>query len=532
MGTSHEVDVVVVGAGFSGLYAVHLLRKQGLSIQGFEAGDDVGGTWYWNRYPGARCDIESIYYCYSWDEELAREWQWSERYAAQPEILAYANRVADKHDLRSSFIFNTRVEAAEWDDEARRWTVRTSDGETWSARFVVLGVGALSAANIPDMPGLANYTGAIYHTGQWPHEGVDFSGLKVGVIGTGSSGIQVIPKIAEQAASMTVFQRTANFTMPAHNTPADPEQHAEVVEDWAGVRQRMRQSSYGLDVEPPTQSLLEVPVEEARATFDEKWQEGTLTSILQAYNDIVRNPESNQIAADYVRDKIREIVHDPQVAEDLVPSGYHFGTKRPCLDTNYFDTFNRENVELVNVRRDPIVEVTATGIRTEETEREFDAIVFATGFDAMTGPVLSIDIHGRETTMAEKWADGPVGYLGLQSAGFPNLFTVTGPGSPSVLSNVVVSIEQHVEFIADLLAHLREQGAEVVEATPEAETEWSDHVQQVAGYTLYPQTDSWLMGANIPGKPRVFLPYIGGVGNFRAKCDAVAANGYEGFRIS
>lgn len=529
MSTTKSVDVAVVGAGFSGLYAVKLLRDQGLSLQGFEAGDDVGGTWYWNRYPGARCDIESIYYCYSWDPELAEEWKWSERYASQPEILRYINRVADKHDLRAAFQFNSKVTAATWDESTQRWAVQTDGGENWTAKFVILGVGALSSANIPDIAGLENYQGAVYHTGQWPHEPVDFTGQRVAVIGTGSSGIQAIPMIAEQAKQLTVFQRTPNFTMPAFNAPADEEANAKVVENWQQVRQMLRESSYGMDVPPPTEALLETPADQVRSTFDQKWQEGKLTSLLQSYYDIVRNKEANQIAADYVRDQIRSMVKDPEVAEDLVPQGYAFGTKRPCLDTGYYDTYNRDNVELVNVRKTPIEEITASGIRTCDQERDFDSIVFATGFDAMTGPVLAIDIQGREQSIQEKWAEGPVGYLGLQAAGFPNLFTITGPGSPSVLSNVVVSIEQHVEFVRDLIAYMNERGLEVVETTAEAEEEWSAHVQEVAGFTLYPETDSWFMGANIPGKPRVFLPYIGGVGNFRRKCDVIAAEGYTGF---
>lgn len=528
-----ETDVIVVGAGFAGLYLAHELRERGLSMQGFEAGDDVGGTWYWNRYPGARCDIESLYYSYSWDPELSQEWEWTERYAAQPEILAYLNRVADKHDLRQHFRFGTRVMSSTWDEETSRWQVTTDDGATYRARFVIYATGPLSSANYPNINGIENYTGAKYHTGQWPHEGVDFTGKRVAVIGTGSSGIQAIPLIAEQAQQLTVFQRTANFSLPAFNRPLTADEVSEVKANYPEIRERMRHSSYGLDVPPPTDSALSVSDEVRTEVFTEKWHSGTLTGILQAYNDIVRNPEANALAADFVRDQIRGMVDDPDTAEDLCPQGYAIGTKRPCLDTNYFATYNSDNVELVNVRDNPITEITATGVKTVDGEREFDAIVFATGYDALTGAILAIDTTGRDgQKLNDKWADGPQLYLGLQTAGFPNLFTITGPGSPSVLSNVVVSIEQHVDFIMAMLEHMDCQGQTVVEATPQAEQEWTSHVQMVAGYTLYPQTDSWFMGANVPGKPRVFLPYIGGVGNFRAKCDAVAAAGYEGFVMS
>ncbi|MDP9823944.1 flavin-containing monooxygenase [Nocardioides massiliensis] len=525
-------DVVVVGAGFAGLYALHLLRQRGLDVRVFEAGDDVGGTWYWNRYPGARCDIESIFYSYSFDEDLKKEWQWSERYAAQPEILAYLQHVADRFDLRRDITLSTRVESAHFDEETERWTVTTDQGETVSAQHLVLGVGLLSSTNLPQILGRDDFAGPTYHTGAWPHEPVDFTGQRVGVIGTGSSGIQLIPLVAEQADHLTVFQRTANFSLPARNGDPDPRFVRKFHEDFEGTREQLRSSSYGILLEPPTKSVLEVSDEEREATYRERWEEGTLTGILQAYNDTVRNHEANHHASEFVRKRIAEMVDDPQVADDLTPRGYAYGTKRPCLDTNYYATYNRDNVTLVNVRRDPIERITATGIIAGGTEHELDALVFATGYDAMTGPLLGIDIRGRDgARLADKWENGPVTYLGISTAGFPNMYMICGPGSPSALSNAVVSIEQHVEWVADLLTHLEEQGIAVVEAEPDAEVAWTEHVQVAGRATLYPETDSWYMGANIPGKPRVFLPYIGGVGYYREHCAKIAADGYPGFAL-
>ncbi|MFC7497216.1 MULTISPECIES: flavin-containing monooxygenase [unclassified Nocardioides] len=526
------VDAVVVGAGFSGLYAVHKLRGLGLDVQGFEAGDGPGGTWYWNRYPGARCDIESIYYSYSWDPELIRDWEWSERYAAQPEILAYLEHVADKHDLNRHFSFGTRVTAATYDEEARRWRVESDKGHLLLARHLVLGVGLLSQRLLPAIEGIEDFAGEVMHTGSWPHEPVDLAGRRVGVIGTGSTGIQAIPRIAEVAEHVTVFQRTPNFSIPARNGAPDPERVRRRRDEHEAVTEEIRTSSYGILLEVPTQSALEVSAEERTAKYRERWDEGTLTGILQAYNDMVRNQEANDTAADFIRERIGEIVTDPQVADDLMPRGYAYGTKRPCLDTGYYATYNRDNVSLVNVRRTPITRVTASSVVTTEGEHSIDVLVLATGYDAQTGPLLAIDPVGRDgRRLSEHWAAGPRTYLGLTVAGFPNMYTICGPGSPSALSNAIVSIEQHVEWTADLIAHLAAQELEVAEPLDVAEKEWSEHVQDVASYTLYPNTDSWLMGANVPGKPRVFLPYIGGVGAYRAYCDSVAAEGYRGFEL-
>ncbi|WP_244928597.1 NAD(P)/FAD-dependent oxidoreductase [Nocardioides sp. W7] len=526
------VDAVVVGAGFAGLYALHRLRGEGLSVRVVEAGSDVGGTWYWNRYPGARCDIESVFYSYSFDADLAREWEWSERYAAQPEILSYLQHVADRFDLRRDITLDTRVLSAHLDEPAGRWTVTTDAGEQLSATYLVLAVGLLSSTNLPQIEGRDDFGGPTYHTGAWPHEPVDFTGRRVGVIGTGSSGIQLIPLVAEQAAHLTVFQRTPNFSLPAKNGAPDAAKVTRLREDHAAIKEELRSSSYGILLEPPTQSALEVSEAEREAKYRERWDEGTLTGILQAYNDLVRNEESNDTAAEFVRQRIAEIVRDPQVAADLMPQGYAYGTKRPCLDTDYYATFNREDVTLVNLRRTPIERITRTGVVAGGVEHELDDLVYATGYDAMTGPLLGIDLRGRDgRTLREAWADGPRSYLGIGVSGFPNMFTLTGPGSPSALSNAVVSIEQHVEWVADLLAHLQERGTPLVEADDRAEKEWTEHVQLAGNATLYPRTDSWYMGANVPGKPRVFLPYIGGVGNYRARCDQVARDGYPGFVI-
>lgn len=524
------LDALVVGAGFAGLYALHLLRGQGKDVHVVDGASDVGGTWYWNRYPGARCDIESVYYCFSFDADLAREWTWTEKYASQPEILAYLRHVAERYDLRRDISFDTWVHEARYDETADRWQVTTHEGRVFSARYLVLASGLLSSTNLPEIPGRDDFAGPVLHTGRWPHEPVDFTGQRVGVIGTGSSGIQVIPEIAAQASHLTVFQRTPNFSLPARNGSPHPEKVRDLAENHEAVKEQLRSSSYGIILEPPTQGALEVGDEERLAKYETRWQEGTLTGILQAYNDLVRNQEANDTAADFVRNKIAEIVNDPDVAADLMPYGYAYGTKRPCLDSGYYATYNHDNVKLVNLRRTPFERITPSGVRTTAGEVELDALVFATGYDAMTGPLLAIDPIGRKgKRLSERWAEGATSYLGIAIAGFPNMFTITGPGSPSALSNAVISIEQHVEWVADLLANADEHDRRVIEADDVAEKEWTQHVQVVGNATLYPKTDSWYMGANIPGKPRVFLPYIGGVGNYRAMCDQIAADGYRGF---
>ncbi len=528
--SSETYDVVIVGAGFAGMYMLHRLRGLGLSARVYEQGGGVGGTWYWNRYPGARCDVESMQYSYSFSEELQQEWNWSERYAPQPEILQYANHVADRFDLRRDIQFDTRVERAVFDESANAWQVATSDGKTVSARFVVLATGCLSNARKPDIKGLDRFKGPVYHTGNWPHESIDFTGFRVGVIGTGSSAIQSIPLIADQAKHLTVFQRTPNFSVPARNAPLTAEERQKFRDNYPEIRRFAReQARNGIYAEQPDRGALDDGEDARRAKFDERWQRGGLT-FMYVYNNLGLDKAANDTAADFVRGKIAEAVKDPATARLLQPTSYPIGTKRICIDTDYFETFNRPNVTLVDIKSQPIEEVTANAVRAGGKSYEIDALVLATGFDAMTGSVARIDINGRGgQTLNQKWAEGPKSYLGLMSAGFPNLFIITGPGSPSVLSNMIVSIEQHVDWIADCLVYMRDRGLATIEAGGEAEEKWVAHVNEVAAGTLYPQANSWYMGANIPGKPRIFMPYIGGVGVYRQICSDVAANGYEGF---
>ncbi len=528
-----EFDAVVVGAGFAGLYALYRLRGLGLSVRVYEVGDGVGGTWYWNRYPGARCDVESMAYSYSFSEELEQEWHWTDRYATQPEILRYIDHVADRFDLRRDIQLETRVVSAVYDEGAARWVVETDRGDRVSATFVVMAAGCLSAWQIPTFAGTGSFEGESYHTGSWPHERVDLAGKRVGVIGTGSTGIQAIPVIAEEASHVFVFQRTANFSVPARNQPLAPEVEQRMKADYRGHRRRARESPFALDVVAPDQSALAEAPEERELRYEAGWARGGPFGLLFAYTDLVTDEDANQTIAEFVRAKIRETVADREVAELLSPKDYPFGTKRLCVDTDYYETFNRENVTLVDVRSAPIEEITPNGLRAGGKDYELDVIVFATGFDAVTGALLNIDIRGRDgLTLREKWEDGPRTYLGIQIAGFPNLFTVTGPGSPSVLSNMIISIEQHVDWIADCLVHLRERGLETVEATVEAEDAWVDTVNKLADETLFPRANSWYVGANIPGKPRVFLAYVGGFGRYRETCDDIAARGYEGFALS
>ncbi len=528
-----QADVVVVGAGFSGMYLLHRLRAAGFSTRVFEAGSDVGGTWYWNRYPGARCDIESMDYSYSFDPQLEQEWDWTERYSTQPEILAYADHVAERFDLRSGIEFDTKVTSAVFDEATDRWVVATDRGETVSAHFVVLAVGCLSAAKDPEVPGLGTFAGPTYHTGRWPHEGVDFTGKRVGVIGTGSSGIQSIPLIAEQAEHLWVFQRTPNFSMPARNAPLTREFVKQRKADYPEHRELARRSRVGVPLGVPTEELAtHADADERQQRFRAGWEKGTLFGLSATYADVLIDKGANETVADFVRQRIREIVHDPETAEMLAPKDHPFGTKRPCLDTDYYATFNRDNVTLVDVRKDPIAEIIKSGLRTADTAYELDTLVFATGFDAMTGPLLGIDIRGRDgVALGERWAEGPRTYLGVSVAGFPNLFTITGPGSPSVLSNMMVSIEQHVDWVSDCMAFVSDRDAESIEATTQAQDAWVDHVNEVAAFTLFPTANSWYMGANVPGKPRVFMPYIGGVDVYRQICDDVAAKDYEGFNL-
>jgi cation diffusion facilitator CzcD-associated flavoprotein CzcO len=530
-----DLDAVIVGAGFSGLYMLQRLRDGlGLSARVYEAGDGVGGTWYWNRYPGARCDSESYVYSYSFSKELEQEWVWSSKYPEQPEILAYLQHVAERFDLLGDIQLQTRVTAAFFQDDHDRWEIHTDRGDVVTAQFLISAVGCLSSANVPSIPGLDRFTGDWYHTGAWPHSGVDFSGRRVGLIGTGSTGIQATPVIAAEAEHLTVFQRTPNYTVPARNTPLSTEQLAEIKANYGEIRRKARESFGGFPYDPSDKSAMEVTPEERQATYEQLWaEEGGFKFIYGSYNDLLSNIEANDTAAEFIRGKIRQIVTDPVVAEALAPKDYPYGTKRPPIDTNYFETFNRDNVTLVDLRKTPITEITPSGLRTTAVDYDLDVIVFATGFDAMTGSLLKIDLRGRSgQPLRDKWEGGPVSYLGLQVAGFPNLFVITGPGSPSVLTNMPLSIEHHVEWIADLITYLGERGLTCVEATEQAETAWVDHVRELSEITLFHRANSWYLGANIPGKARVFMPYVGGLGPYRHHCEEIATNGYEGFALS
>jgi len=527
-----NVDVVVVGAGFAGLYMLYRLRGLGLQVQVIEAGSDVGGTWFWNRYPGARCDVESMEYSYSFSEELQQEWDWTERYATQPEILRYINHVADRFDLRRDVQFNIRVRSAIFDEATGRWTVTTEKGQIVNTQFCVMATGCLSAAKPPEIKGRDLFKGSTYHTGLWPHEPVDFTGKTVGVIGTGSSGVQTIPEVAKQAHQLFVFQRTPTFSLPAGNRPLKEAEVQEIKQNYIDLRKRAKVSPTGVASYPlPTLSALEATPQERDLAYEFRWQAGG-TAYTRTYKDIMLLAAANETAADFARRKIQSRVKNPELAEKLTPRDIYIGTKRLCLDTQYFETFNKDNVSLVDIRSTPIQEITEAGVTTSVAEYKLDAIIYATGFDAITGAILNIDIRTSSgLTLAEKWRAGPLTYLGLMTAGFPNLFMVTGPGSPSVLSNVIVSIEQHVEWISDCIQHLTANSCAQIEATQAAENNWVAHVNQLASATLFLNANSWYLGANVPGKPRVFMPYVGGVGRYREECTAIANNGYTGFDI-
>jgi cyclohexanone monooxygenase len=538
---AERYDAVIVGAGFAGLYMLYRLRQLGMTAQVLEMGDNVGGTWYWNRYPGARCDAESLAYSFSFSPELEQKWQWSERYATQPEILSYAEHVADEFGLREHIRFNQKVTSAIYDQGHNEWHVLTETGHEARARFCVMATGCLSVPQLPDIKGVADFQGPRYQASLWPHEGVDFSGQKVGVIGTGSSGIQAIPVIAEQADHVTVFQRTPNFSVPAVNRPLD----ASWVEQFkANYRQHRRfhktglSSGFGdLEIEPTERApaadtAVGLSTDQVADVLNPYWQRGG-AFFLGAIADAMLNEESNEAVANFVRDKIRSIVKDPQTAEMLCPTDHPIGSKRICVDTGYYDTFNRDNVSLVDVREDPIETITASGLRTQNNDFEFDALVLATGFDAMTGALLHMDVRGEGgQKLADKWHAGPRSYLGIGMVGFPNLFTITGPGSPSVLSNMLVSIEQHVDWMVDCMQHMIGAGYQRVEPEQSAEDQWVEHVNEVASATLFPKGGSWYLGANVAGKPRVFMPYAAGVGAYREICDDVALSDYRGFVFS
>ena len=525
-----DFDVVVVGAGFAGMYMLHRLRDLGLSTRVYEAGGGVGGTWYWNRYPGARCDIPSMQYSYSFSEELDQDWSWSQRYSPQPEILAYAEHVADRYDLHKDIQFNTRVTAATFDEDAGHWIIQTDLGDNVVAQFCVMAVGCLSAANLPPFQGMADFQGAIYHTGEWPHEGVDFTGQHVGVIGTGSSAIQSIPVIAEQARTLTVFQRTPNFSVPAWNERMDPEYERSIKADYPALRAKARARPTGFYFEFNMQSALDTTPEGRDQQYETFWTRGGLP-FLGSYGDLLFDKEANNTTAEFARQKIRGIVKDPATADLLCPDDI-FGCKRLCVDSGYFETYNLPHVSLVDVSETPIERFTNEGIVANGAEYPVDVIVCATGFTAMTGSFERIRITGRKgLTLTEKWKGGPRTYLGISSVGFPNLFMITGPGSPSVLASMIQAIEQHVDWMVDCIGHMGDIGAQTIEPQLPYEDDWVEHVNDVAGVSLRSTCSSWYVGANVPGRPRVFMPYIGGFPVYVDKCNEVMTRGFEGFTI-
>lgn len=524
-----DVDAIVVGAGFAGLYAVHRLRAAGLSVLGLERAIGVGGVWYWNRYPGARCDIPSVEYSYSWSEELQQEWNWKERYATQPEILEYLNHVADRFDLRRSFRFACTVSRASFDASTSRWTVDLLDGARLTCKYLILAVGTLSSPKAISFPGMDDFKGATYHTSHWPHEGVDFSGKRVAIVGTGSSGVQTTTAIAPAVEQLYVLQRTPTYSVPAWNAPTDPAQAAEVKRNYRALREKARGTSSGFMLDETQALAVDASEDERQAQFEKAWRGGGLP-FAGAYADLVVSPEANEMAAEFLRGKIASMVRNPETARKLMPRSYPFGTKRMCVDTGYYETFNRDNVELVDVNQDHVRFVEG-GVMVGDRVIEVDAVVMATGFDAMTGSFLKIAIDAGRRSLADAWANGSQTMLGVMTAGFPNMFLVTGPGSPSVVSNVVGSIEQHVNWICDAVGYLEDHGIATIDPVPEAQHEWMDHVAELANGTLFPQADSWYLGANIPGKPRVFMPYLGGVKAFADKCADIAASGYPGFHL-
>jgi cation diffusion facilitator CzcD-associated flavoprotein CzcO len=529
-----NLDALIVGAGFSGLYQLHLLRDRlGLAVEVVEAASDIGGVWYWNRYPGARCDSESFTYCYTFSDELLRHWQWSERFAQPDEIRSYLAYVSERLDLRRSIRFSTRVVAAHFDEVASLWHVTTETGERISARFLIAATGCLSAANLPQIDGLASFGGEWYHTGEWPHGDVDFTGRRVGLIGTGSTGIQVAPVIAEVAAHLTVFQRTANYSVPARNAPLTPQFQAHLKENYAAIKALIHSTPNGHAFRNVDRSVFDVSPEERHALFEAAWAKGG-PQFREPFRDLALNTEANDTVAEYIKSKIRDIVKDPETAAILLAIDHPYAAKRPPLDTGYFETFNRSNVSLVDLGSEPIETITPAGIQTQTREHALDVIVFATGFDAFTGALAKIEIRGRGDLLLENaWETGPVSYLGLQIAGFPNLFTVTGPGSPAVLVNMTVAIEQHVEWIADCIAHMRANGFNRIEAHSAAQDSWLEEVKSAADATLMSKVQhSWYLGANVPGKPRVFMPYAGGMVRYREICVDVARDGYRGFLLA
>jgi cation diffusion facilitator CzcD-associated flavoprotein CzcO len=523
-------DAIIIGAGISGMYQLIRLRELGLTVQVYEAGSGVGGTWYWNRYPGARFDSESYSYGYSFSEELLDEWDWKEHFSAQPETERYLNYVADKFDLRRDIRFNTTVEAAVYDSEENCWEVRLDDGSRARAWLLITAVGVLSAQNIPNFAGIESFKGEAFHTARWPKERVDFTGKRVGVIGTGATAVQLITEIAKEVGHLTVFQRTPNYCAPLRNGPIDPETQAKIKASYPEIFKRTRETFAAFIHDFDPRSVFDVTAEERQARFEELWAQPGFGKWLGNFRDIMSDKKANELFAEFVRNKIRERVKDPVVAEKLVPKDHPFGTKRVPLESGYYEQFNRENVLLVDINETPIERITPKGVKASDTEYEFDIIIYATGFDAVTGTLTRMDIRGEGgLSLKDKWADGPRTYLGIQSTGFPNLFTLVGPHNGATFCNIPRCIEQNVEWVTDCVRYMREKGFTRIAATPEAERAWTDHVNELAVGTLLSEVDSWFFGANIPGKKRTVLMYFGGAPAYRKKCDDVAARDYEGF---
>jgi cyclohexanone monooxygenase len=529
--STDSFDVLIIGAGFCGIYMLQKIREMGLTARVIDSAAGVGGTWFWNRYPGARVDVESMFYSYSFDKTLEQEWEWTERYPAQPEILNYINHVADRFELRSHIQLNTRVTSAVYDENKATWLVSTDGDHDFSARFCVMATGCLSAANTPDFDGLKEFKGRIFHTGKWPHNDVDFSNRRVGVIGTGSSGVQIIPEIAKQAEHLTVFQRTASYVVEAFNRPLGATEQANTKANYHELRDAAKKTFGGFTVVANDQSALSVSEEECRIALEEGWKAGG-NSFLASYGDFGTNIEANMRAQEFVRNKIRTTVHDAKTLEKLLPQ-HIIGCKRLCLGTNYYDTYNRNNVTLISLGGKGVERFTANSLVAEDTQYQIDDLILATGFDAMTGSLNRIHIQGRDNlTLKKAWEAGPRNYLGLMTHGFPNFFTITGPGSPSVLTNMLPTIEQHVEWITECLDYLQKKNIQKIEAELQAQDNWTEHGNELALNTLRYSCSSWYLGANVPGKPRVFMPYIGGMPSYREKCSSVATSGYEGFKLT
>ena len=525
-GSVEQFDAIVIGAGLTGLYQLYRLRQLGLSVRTYEDGSGVGGTWYWNRYPGCRFDSESETYGYSWSEELLQEWDWKEHFSGQPENERYLNYVADKFDLRRDIQFNSRVASAVYDERENRWEIQLESGQRARAQFLVTAAGILSARYMPPFAGIESFKGESYHTSRWPKERVDFSGKRVGVVGTGATAVQLIPIIAKEVDHLTVFQRTPNYCGPLRNSLVDPETQSQFKASYPEIHKICRETPAGFRYDFDPRSAMEVPREERLALYEELWALPGFKKWLGNFHDIMTNREANEDFAEFVRNKIRERVKDPVVAEKLAPKDHPFGSKRIPLETEYYEAYNRDNVLLVDIRETPIECITPKGIKTSDTEYEFDVIIYATGFDAVTGALTSMDIRGEGgQTLKDKWAEGPRTYLGIQTAGFPNLFIATN----SAFCNYTVCAETIVEWISDCIHYVREQDFTRIAVTPQAEEEWVEHANELLEGSLLTEADSWFVGANIPGKKRVFLLYANTAPEYRKKCAEVAANGYEGF---